>query len=247
MKQTPYDELYKQIDMTQKPFGYAPDYVLWRAAKLKGELAKFIAKNGRILDVGGGMGIMNRFLPDFVYKGNYYNLDISVEMLKYSPYSNILASTEQIPCPGDTFDYVIMSEVLEHVGNKLEALSECYRVLKPEGLFLLSTPRTGWWQEFKRGPFLPFLIMDIILNKIHRRKPEFQMPQGVKDEPSDERWLGKTLESIGFIVLEQYRADNHVPWGKAGESKFWRWFADRFVNPKKYGHCTVLICAKVKP
>jgi hypothetical protein len=35
-----------------------------------------------------------------------------------------------------------------------------------------------------------------------------------------------------------------VPWGNHGESRFWRWFADRFVNPLRFGHCTALICRK---
>ena len=111
----PYDELYKQIDFSQTPFGYTMDYLLWRAAKLKRELARFISKNGRILDVGGGTGMMTQFLPDFVDKKNYYNLDVSVEMLKYSRYQSLAAASENIPFCDNSFDYVISSEVLEHV------------------------------------------------------------------------------------------------------------------------------------
>ena len=80
---------------------------------------------------------------------------------------------------------------------------------------------------------------------LHRRESAFiVVPQGVKDEPSDESWLRQTLQNVGFDVLEQYRADNHVPWAKGGESKFWRWFADKSVDPRKYGHCTIAICGK---
>lgn len=242
----PYNELYKQIDMATKPFGYTTDYVLWRAAKLKGEFAKYITKNGKVLDVGGGYGVMAKFLSDFADRENYYNLDVSIEMLKYSPYQNILASAEHIPFRDASFVYVILSEVLEHVNSKLKALRECYRVLKPGGLFLLSTPRTGWMNDFRRSPFyfLLFLVIGVVLDKIRPLKSEFKMPQGVRDEPSDEKWLKETLGNIGFTVLEQYRADNHVPWRKAGESKFWRWFADKFVDPRRYGHCTIVICSK---
>jgi ubiquinone/menaquinone biosynthesis C-methylase UbiE len=241
----PYDELYKQIDFSQNPFGYSMDYLLWRTAKLKRELAKFITADGKILDVGGGMGIMTQFLPDFINKKkNYYNLDVSMEMLRYSPNQNVLAASEHLPFPVKTFDFVISSDVLEHVKDKMKTLTECYRVLKPEGLFLLSTPRAGWVKDYLRSPFLPFIAVEGIINRLFPRSPRFRVPEGVKDEPSDEAWLRETLENLGFKVLQQYRADNHVPWRKAGESKFWRWFADRFVDPQKYGHCTIVICKK---
>jgi len=239
-----YDELYKQIDFLKKPFGYSLDYMLWRWKKTKGEIAKHIETDGKTLDVGGRTGVMIQFLPGLVNKRNYYNLDVSIEMLKYCSHQNILASAEQIPFCDASFDYVVLSEVLEHVDSKGKTLNECYRVLKPGGIFLLSTPRTGWLNDFKRSPFLLFLMMDMVLNKIHPRKSEFEMPAGVKDEASDEDWLKETLISIGFTVSKQCRADNHVPWRKNGESKFWRWFADGFVDPAKYGHCTIVICSK---
>lgn len=244
MCDNPYDKLYSQIDVTLKPFGYDPDYILWRQAKLKNELAKFINGYGKILDVGGGYGIMTQFLPDFVDQENYYNLDISIVMLKQSRYQNILAAGEAIPVCDNSFDHVISSEALEHATNTIKTLSECYRVLKPGGLFLLSTPRQGWIEDFMRSPFLPFIIMDRLLNRFFPKKQEFQTLDGTKDDSFDEDWLRTTLEKIGFEVIEQYRADNHVAWRKFGESKFWRWFADRFVDPKRYGHCTIVICRK---
>lgn len=161
----PYDELYKQIDMIRRPFGYSPEYFMWRSSKIKRELAKFIGKNGLILDVGGGFGFMAKFLPDFFdVKNNYVNMDISIEMLKYSPYQNVLAAAERIPFRDSSFDYVIMSEVLEHVRDKVAALKECYRILKKGGLFLLSTPRAGWIEDFRKSPFIVFLWASSVIN-----------------------------------------------------------------------------------
>jgi ubiquinone/menaquinone biosynthesis C-methylase UbiE len=240
----PYDECYRQIDFSRTPFGYTADYFVWRTAKLKSELTKFVVTDGKILDVGGGIGFAARFLPEFVSRNNYYNLDVSTEMLKYSQNKNILAESEHLPFAAKTFDYVICSEVLEHVKDKVQTLTECYRVLKPEGLFLLSTPRAGWVKDYLKSPFLPFIAVEGIVNRLFPRSPQLEVPEGVKDEPSDETWLRQTLEKLGFKVLEQYRADNHVPWRNAGESKFWRRFSDRFIDPKKYGHCTIIISKK---
>jgi ubiquinone/menaquinone biosynthesis C-methylase UbiE len=243
MSKNPYDTLYEQIDFSTRPFGYSLDYFLWRTSKIKGELAKFIDKDGEILDVGGGTGIMVRFLPKYVDLNKYHNLDISAKIMKYSPHQNVLGTAEQIPYTDNSFDFVILSEVLEHVKDKTLALRECFRILRADQLLLCSTPRTGWLKSFWRSPFAVFMLFDRVMNKLGK-KDRFYSVEGVKDEPSDEDWLRNELTNVGFTVLKQYRVDNHVPWRRNGESRLWRWFADKFVNPEKYGHCTIVICKK---
>ncbi|HYI38557.1 MAG TPA: methyltransferase domain-containing protein [Thermoleophilaceae bacterium] len=44
-----------------------------------------------------------------------------------------------IPAPDDSFDAVLSTQVLEHVGDPELYLSECFRVLRPGGRMLLST------------------------------------------------------------------------------------------------------------
>jgi ubiquinone/menaquinone biosynthesis C-methylase UbiE len=258
--ENPYDALYRQLDMKNQPFGYSVEYVLWRHRQLKGEIAGYIERPGKILDVGGGMGVMWNFLPGFTQRQDYFNLDCSYEMLKYSPFSNVLAVAEQIPFNEAQFDYVVCSEVLEHVFDKDKVLEECYRVLKPEGLLLLTTPRTNWLRDYKGSIFCIFWVLCRIerktgimqgLKRLFSDKrsvdPQVEVPAGVLDIPSDEKWLRQRLEDIGFTVLRQYRSDNHFPFSvgsRQGESRFWRWFSDRFVDPKRFGHCTVVIAVK---
>ena len=49
---------------------------------------------------------------------------------------------QEIPFPGDYFDVVVMSEVLEHLSDDVlrDALHEVLRVLRPGGVLLASTP-----------------------------------------------------------------------------------------------------------
>ncbi len=47
---------------------------------------------------------------------------------------------ECLPFPDDTFDAVVMGEVLEHVISPRIILAEAQRVLKHDGLFLCSVP-----------------------------------------------------------------------------------------------------------
>lgn len=52
-------------------------------------------------------------------------------------------SLEAIPQADQSFDVVACFETLEHVGNQRQALSELARVLKGDGLLLISTPNAG--------------------------------------------------------------------------------------------------------
>jgi len=54
-------------------------------------------------------------------------------------------SVYKLPFEDNSFDLVICSEVLEHLEDYLAAINEIYRVLKPEGKFLLSVP--SYWPE----------------------------------------------------------------------------------------------------
>jgi len=45
-----------------------------------------------------------------------------------------------LTCADQTFDLVVHSDTLEHIGNPVIALSECRRVLKPGGLLAYTVP-----------------------------------------------------------------------------------------------------------
>lgn len=48
-----------------------------------------------------------------------------------------------LPFPDDSFDRVIISEVLEHIPDDKGVLAEIFRVLKPGGLAAMTVPRYG--------------------------------------------------------------------------------------------------------
>lgn len=55
----------------------------------------------------------------------------------------MVAKGERLPFPDKYFDVVLMSEVIEHVENEKETISEVHRILKKNGKLILSTPHKG--------------------------------------------------------------------------------------------------------
>ena len=77
------------------------------------------------------------------------------------PDSARLASAERLPFPDRSFDKVVMCHVIEHVESPNKAMSEVRRVLKNDGLFVLSYPN--------RYYFL-YLLGLVKQDKPHRHK-----------------------------------------------------------------------------
>jgi SAM-dependent methyltransferase len=104
-------------------------------------------KGLKILDAGCGAGGMMKRLKKF---GEVQGIDISPEALKFCRKRGLkeikLASIEKIPFENESFDLVTSFDVLYHqwVENDSAAYKEIYRVLKPEGYFLIRVPAYNW-------------------------------------------------------------------------------------------------------
>ncbi len=59
------------------------------------------------------------------------------------PWLSMRGSVYQLPFRDESFDCIIISEVLEHLGEDERALSELSRVLKRGGVLAVSVPRQG--------------------------------------------------------------------------------------------------------
>lgn len=91
--------------------------------------------DGSVLDIGARDGGLRRFLPA---QARYQGLDIAPEFA--SDQIMIRDISLGLPFPDASFSHVFCIEVLEHVPNPFAALTEIRRVLKDEGVLVLSVP-----------------------------------------------------------------------------------------------------------
>ena len=87
-----------------------------------------------ILDLGGGSGMMSRIIDRS--SSTVVCADISHNMLKHSPALNIQSDAKILPFANNSFDIIIAAAFLHHMpGHEDQVFEECYRVLKPGGIF----------------------------------------------------------------------------------------------------------------
>lgn len=107
----------------------------WR---LRNKTAKQYAK-GRVLDVGCGYGYSSRNYASYV--GIDVDPDVIDEAKRLNPQHDfIVASATSLPFPDNSFDTVLCLEVIEHLDDYHQFLTEARRVLSPGGVLIVSTP-----------------------------------------------------------------------------------------------------------
>ncbi len=116
-------------------------------------------KNGdKVIDLGCGDGYFLYLLDSLPVKLQITGLDNDDWTIKRAKENlgkreiKIIKSTvTKIPLKSNSFDKIIMTEVLEHVENDGQALKEAHRILKPGGTMILTVP--NWNFPFLWDPF----------------------------------------------------------------------------------------------
>ena len=104
--------------------------------------AEWIGINKKVLDLGGRDGTLTKH---FIEKNNVTLADIDENALEYAK-RNYKVKTikvdlnQSLPFKDNSFDVVVMAEVLEHLPYPNITLSEIKRVLKTNGRFIGNLP-----------------------------------------------------------------------------------------------------------
>jgi ubiquinone/menaquinone biosynthesis C-methylase UbiE len=138
------------------------------------------------LDAGSGTGWFSR---EAVLRGaKVISLDVGENILakvaKKCDSKRIVGSVLDIPFEDDFFDFIICTEVIEHTPNPKRAIQEMHRVLKKEGVFVLTVPNNFWHPAI------------VIANTLKLRPYE-----------GYENWVGwfelqRWLKELGFTIVK---------------------------------------------
>lgn len=115
--------------------------------------ARLIAENldlkgkEHILEVGCGRGFYEQFLGTIYPTVKITGIDLKESYLNIARHTvknkNVTflnADATNLPLKAKTFDRIIATEVLEHIPDEQAVLRELHRVLKPEGILVITVP-----------------------------------------------------------------------------------------------------------
>lgn len=104
-----------------------------------------IVKNKVVLDVAAGSGYGSALLASVA--ASVTGIDINKEAIQYAKknygHKNInfiVGSATELPVNDESYDVVVSYETIEHIEDYKGFLREIKRVLRPDGLLILSTP-----------------------------------------------------------------------------------------------------------
>ncbi len=144
------------------------------------------------LEVGSGVGT---YVPFLLRRSNMVTcLDNDEELLDYvrsrfgqdTRVNLVLADALQMPFEDNQFDFILCSEVLEHVDSPGKLLRELARVKRTDGYLILSTP-----QKFS----LPEIAAKVFFSPLLRKLTSLMVGESIHD-------LGhKSLQTSGSLQL----------------------------------------------
>ena len=97
-------------------------------------------RKGKILDLGCGDGDYSKILKDLGYQ--VIACDLDEERFQYKDKIEFRKCdiTQNLEFPEKVFDYVLLLEVIEHLKDPYSVVKEINRILKVNGILVISTP-----------------------------------------------------------------------------------------------------------
>jgi len=120
-------------------------YIIPWAIKHRIEKAlKYVKPKERILDIGCGNGYLLKHAKCQerigIYEYRSLHMTVKNKKLKIKETKGVTL-VKKVNLPSDHFDYITMIATIEHLKHPKEILHECSRMLKKDGLLIMTTPK----------------------------------------------------------------------------------------------------------
>lgn len=167
-----------------------------------------LPSGAKILDLGCYPPYLFRLLQRKGYK--VFGVSSTHEKIAHPKVAILNLETDRLPYPANHFNLVVFSEVLEHLSTSPRLLfSQVYRVLKPGGFFLLTTPNAIRSQNLfnlilGRNIYFPLYQLAHHLN--HRHHREYTMSE-LLDLIRNTKYVIRNTDFI--ISYPPFRSKNH--------------------------------------
>jgi len=213
---------------SQHPQGYhdivvrKDDVINYRLKAIMELVNKWSPDKGKLLEIGCALGYFLELAQLSGWKAQ--GVELSSWAAQYArEKTKVQVSSEKledIKFPTAYFDAIVMIELIEHTPEPISFLKEVYRILKPAGIILITTPnsksihRSIWRQKFQEIFLIPehlflfsiptikrlleltnFKIIHLQTKTYLRRYYDYQIPPGLLRQI---RKLGRKL-MLGLI------------------------------------------------
>jgi GT2 family glycosyltransferase/SAM-dependent methyltransferase len=157
-------------------------------------VVKALVQNKEVLDVASGEGYGSAILASSAK--SVIGVDISDEAVEHASlkyqYNNLRyfqGSATALNFPDESFDAVISFETIEHLLEQEEVISEIHRVLRPNGILVISSPNRPIYAEENSE-----------LNEFHLKELDFdELDLLLKSKFKDIQYYGQRLK-IGSVI-----------------------------------------------
>ncbi len=154
-----------------------------------------------VLDMGCGTGWLTRQYANLTH-GQAIGIDFSVESVN-AAYSKakeagiynvkfIAMDAEELQFGDDSFDCIICSEVIEHLLNPQKALEEMARVVKPDGVVVITTP----------NPWNCNMVIGTIIREVRNTKGKWSAKGQIYDQPLTPLKLNRMILAAGMKIIK---------------------------------------------
>lgn len=183
-------------------YAFQPATAFWRAIELPA-LIRLGIPAGCGIDIGCGDGKLTAIVLSSIGQRDLVGVDPDPEEASEAERRNIYSVVHavdagRIPEPDARFDFAISNSVLEHIPDLDAVLAETARVIRPNGLFVLTVPHEGFRARL-RGPLLPGTTREEYEGRLDARLAHLRYPSAAEWAAMLDRH-GFTTEEIEFYL-----------------------------------------------